>query len=97
MWRSSGPAREIALIGPAVTVALKAQGLFFSHWGLYLIVAGILIRNTRSPEAAESFLTTEHSLAVPELQSWHVQNRKIPKNKWLMERLAVVFVLDSYQ
>lgn len=72
----------MALIGPVVTVALKAQGLFF-HWGLYLIVAGILIRITRSHEAAESFLTTEHSLAVSELQSWHAQNRKIPKNKWL--------------
>lgn len=75
----------------------SAGPFFFSQWGLYLIVAGIVIRNTRSPEAAESFLTTEHSLAVPELQSWHVQNRKIPQNKWLMERFAVVFVLDSNQ
>lgn len=53
LWRSFGEGREIALIGPAVTVALKAQA--FSP-GFYLIVAGSLSR-TRSPEGAESFLT----------------------------------------
>ena len=54
LWGSFGEGREIALIGPAVTVALKAQA--FSP-GFYLIVPGVLISNTHSPEVAESFLT----------------------------------------
>lgn len=39
LWGSFGEGREIALIGPAVTVALKAQA--FSP-GFYLIVPGSL-------------------------------------------------------
>lgn len=39
LWRSFGEGREIALIGPAVTVPLKAQ--VFSP-GFYLIVPGSL-------------------------------------------------------
>lgn len=45
LWGSFGEGREIALIGPAVTVALKAQA--FSP-GFYLIVPGSLSR-TRVP------------------------------------------------
>lgn len=49
---------------PSCYSSFESAGPFFFHWGLYLIVAGILIRNTLSPEAAESFLTTEHSLCL---------------------------------
>lgn len=45
LWRSFGEGSGIALIGPAVTVALKAQA--FSP-GFYLIVPGALSR-TRIP------------------------------------------------
>lgn len=45
LWRSFGEGREIALIGPAVTVPLKAQA--FSP-GFYLIVPGSLSQ-TRVP------------------------------------------------
>lgn len=45
LWASFGEGREIALIGPAVTVALKAQAFSL---GFYLIVPGSLSR-TRIP------------------------------------------------
>lgn len=66
LWRSFGEGREIALIGPAVTVALKAQA--FSP-GFYLIVAGFLSR-TRVPLRwlrAFSRQARGRELAVPEL------------------------------
>jgi len=51
---SFGEEREIALIGPAVTVALKAQGLF--SWILFKR-SWVPYLKMHSPEVAESFLT----------------------------------------
>lgn len=52
LWRSFGEGRKIALIGPAVTVALKAQA--FSPW-VYLIVPRSLSQTRIPPRQLRAF------------------------------------------
>lgn len=73
------PSKEIALIGPAVTVALKEQGLFFPLGTLFNCCWDSYQEHT-FPRGGE--LSHDRRLAVPALQSWHVQNGKILMANW---------------